>query len=111
MRLVASVFLVSGAGLIWLWRLARSENLPRNRFAGIRTRRTMSSDAAWLTAHRAAAWSFGVAGLAFIVSSAILVVADPAESAVTAIALVTGLVVTGVVVAGGAQANRVAGEV
>ncbi|MFC7431396.1 MULTISPECIES: SdpI family protein [unclassified Agrococcus] len=63
-----------GASMWWMARAAASGRLGRNAVAGIRTRATLASDAAWLAAHRraeghmrAAAWCALTAGLAALV--------------------------------------------
>lgn len=51
----ASALVIGAAVLVtWLTWRAASGSLPRNTLAGIRTRITMSSDAAWRIGHRAA---------------------------------------------------------
>lgn len=44
---------MSGAGLLLIWvaRATASGKIKRNAVAGIRTRKTMASDEAWLAAH------------------------------------------------------------
>jgi hypothetical protein len=105
---LAAVFVISGAGMLWLWRLAQGGKLPRNRWAGVRTRNTMSSDSAWLAAHHAAAWSFGITGLTFLTSAFALLATQSEESAPTVVSITTAVLVTGVIVVGGIQGDRAA---
>lgn len=59
---VGGVLVLAGAALLWVaWRGSQRE-LRRNRFVGIRVRSTMRSDAAWYSAHEAAAGPLGVGG-------------------------------------------------
>lgn len=71
---LAVVMIGSGIPMLWMARAAASGRLGRNAIAGIRTRATLASDAAWLAAHqraeglmRAAAWCTIAAGLAPLV--------------------------------------------
>ncbi len=79
--------LLLGALLGWLARAAASDALRRNGAAGIRTRATMASDAAWFAGHRAAAptvrnaawaaaacaaWGAGLAVVSLMLSAAML---------------------------------------
>lgn len=52
---VGPALILGGALIARLALLGRQGRLARNRFVGIRTPRTLSSDAAWERAHRAAA--------------------------------------------------------
>jgi uncharacterized membrane protein len=54
MWVVLLVVLIGGVALTTVGVLSLFDRLPRNRFAGIRTRTTLASDAAWYRAHRAA---------------------------------------------------------
>src|SRR5688572_1673278 len=55
MWVVLLLAFLAGLALTVIGVLALFDRLPRNRFAGIRTRTTMASDSAWYSAHRAAA--------------------------------------------------------
>lgn len=67
---VVIVVAMGGAGLLMLWMAgaAASGRLKRNQFAGIRLAVTMSSDEAWLAAHRAAKRPTRIGGWCAIVS-------------------------------------------
>ena len=75
---VIPVFILSAglilAGLVQIFVMIRASDgrLGRNRFAGIRTRMTLSSDEAWMTAHQAAR-SLGLrSGIAFLAGGMVL---------------------------------------
>ncbi|BCJ70259.1 SdpI family protein [Polymorphospora rubra] len=52
--ILAVVMALSGALIVWAARATASGRLGRNEAVGIRTASTLSSDQAWLAAHRAA---------------------------------------------------------
>ncbi|WP_203136499.1 SdpI family protein [Microbacterium sp. JZ31] len=73
-ELVARVVLLvamwgCGALMLWMARAAADGRLQRNHVAGIRLPVTMSSDAAWLAAHRAAKRLTEIAGWCAIASA------------------------------------------
>jgi hypothetical protein len=85
-----------GAAILvtWLTRKAANGSLPRNNLAGVRTRITMSSDAAWQEGHRAALRPT-VNGAAItvmwcLVSIAVPPLRTPVSVLVAAVALVVG---------------------
>lgn len=88
--------------------LAARGRLPRNAWAGIRTRRTTASDEAWVRGHRAAVPA--VVATAGIVVPAAVVVALAAEGDArdTAGVILVGVVVVGAVIAS-VRAHRGAG--
>lgn len=53
--LMVAVYVASGALLLWTGVKAGAETLPRNELIGIRTSKTLASDKAWRTGHKAAA--------------------------------------------------------
>lgn len=107
-HLLGSLFLVIGGGALLVGRLAATANLKRNGLVGMRTSATLASDAAWVAAHRASAWSFAVIGVLFLALGGWHLVARPAERVASAVTLAITLVVGVVAVGGGIQADRVA---
>ncbi|WP_311488481.1 SdpI family protein [uncultured Corynebacterium sp.] len=53
--IMVTSYLAGGAVLLWVGVKGGSESLPRNAWIGIRTSRTLASDEAWQTGHKAAA--------------------------------------------------------
>jgi hypothetical protein len=95
----------SGALVHAVTRAAARGSLARNGLAGIRTRRTTSSDAAWLAGHAAAlpwtrrtAWATAALGLVTVLTA----VLSPAAG------VAVGLGATGVLLAGCLLATRAA---
>lgn len=58
------VMALAGATVLFVARLGRDGRLPRNHWAGLRLPSTLSSDAAWIAAHKAAAPGLRWAGAA-----------------------------------------------
>lgn len=106
---VGVVIVMSGWVVIWVAQRAADGRLGPNRWAGVRTRATRSSEEAWLAAHREARGPSVLGGRAAIVGSVVavpiglLIGAGDAGRAVaawgttigTVIALMTALVVYG----------------
>lgn len=77
------------------------EKVARNRWYGFRTPKTLSSDAIWYPANRAAAINFICAGIFILLAAAVLFVAKNSMTAQTvalAIAIITALAIIGAVV-------------
>jgi uncharacterized membrane protein len=98
----AVVVAAGGVALAAIGVLARMSRLRRNRFAGIRTRATLSSDEAWRAGHNAAASYLIAAGIAWIAAAAAL--AFSSVAALLLFALGVALVVVAAVV--GDRASR-----
>uniref|UniRef100_UPI0007C68F84 SdpI family protein n=1 Tax=Streptomyces sp. NRRL S-1896 TaxID=1463893 RepID=UPI0007C68F84 len=77
--LVGAVLLLAGVALLVTAWLGATERLPRNRFVGVRTRRSLSGDAAWRAANKAAAPAFYAAG-GVLLLAAVLGAALPGEA-------------------------------
>ncbi|MBF4613082.1 SdpI family protein [Curtobacterium sp. VKM Ac-1376] len=94
--MVFALALEIGAALLVIWLTWRAGNgsLPRNGLAGIRTPTTMSSDAAWRIAHRAALRPTIIAGAATVlwcsVSIGLAPLRNPVSVLVSAVVLVGG---------------------
>jgi uncharacterized membrane protein len=108
--LMASLVTATGVAILLavVTTLAARGRLPRNAWAGIRTRRTTASDEAWVRGHRAAVPA--VVATAGIVVPAAVVVALAAEGDArdTAGVILVGVVVVGAVIAS-VRAHRGAG--
>lgn len=106
---LAVVMLVSGAVLCYIgFRSARGQ-LPRNRFAGVRTSATMRSDEAFEVGNRAAAPLTIVAGVVAVLGAVSLVLLS---QSLAGISLGVGVVLMlGCVIAGGVKGHRAARDV
>jgi hypothetical protein len=92
--------------------LGAGGRLPRNRIVGMRTSATLATDEAWKAAHRASAWSLGVAAVLTLSCGVWLLVSRPSDGVAHGVTrAVMGVVVVVVVVVGGVQAHRVARRV
>ncbi|MEV7228117.1 MULTISPECIES: SdpI family protein [Polymorphospora] len=81
--IVAVVMTVSGAVIIWAARATASGRLGRNEITGIRTASTLSSDEAWLAAHRAARSVTEAGGWSVVAAAvAVLATASPVQMVV-----------------------------
>lgn len=67
MLFIAILLVVASAALIVTGYMAWTGRLPRNQWAGIRTKTTMSSDAVWHAAHRKAGPWLMISGVAMLV--------------------------------------------
>ena len=79
--LMAAVYLASGALLLWTGVKAGAETLPRNEWIGIRTHKTLSSDEAWRTGHKAAAGYLKASSLPMILSGIFFIFASEEQIA------------------------------
>ncbi|RZT89221.1 SdpI/YhfL family protein, partial [Pseudonocardia sediminis] len=108
LRLVLGVLLVLiGAVLVAVAVLGGRARLPRNRFAGVRTRSSLHSGPAFVAANRVAAPLLGAAGAIGVVGGAVVLSGPPAALAwvVTGVSAVAVLLLAGV---GGALGDRAA---
>lgn len=110
-RLVLLVVMaVAGVLLIWSARAAASGRLKRNQIAGIRTSQTLSSDAAWQTAHVRAERPTVIAGVVSVATG--LVAPLPVQVEVVGVAVLIGATVMLALVLYGARVgHRAAGQV
>ena len=105
----ALILLVSGAVLVAIGRKQNSGTLERNWLAGVRTRETMRSDAAWHAAHTATARLIIGAGIVPIVAGAAILVLRPTDDATIATTVLGSLGVTlALAVTAGVQGHRIA---
>lgn len=108
LRLVLGVLLVlTGLVLVAVAVLGARARLPRNRFAGVRTRASLHSGPAFVAANRVAAPLLGAAGLIGLVGGGALLAGPPAVLAwlFAAVSVLAALVLTGL---GGALGDRAA---
>lgn len=63
MIFIAAVLVIAAAALFVVGYLGWSDRLPRNRWVGMRTKTTMSSDAVWRVAHHKAGPWFVISGV------------------------------------------------
>lgn len=110
-RLVLGALLVlAGGALLVIALLGARERLPRNRYAGVRTAATLSSDAAFVRANRVAAPLCAAAGVVGTAGGAVVLAGGPLAVTVVVLALtaVGVLVLAGL---GGALGDRAAAAV
>lgn len=108
LRIVLGVLLVLiGATLIAVAVLGGRARLPRNRFAGVRTRSSLHSGPAFVAANKVAAPLLGAAGAVGLVGGAVLLSGPPLALAwiVTGVSVIAVLLLSGV---GGALGDRAA---
>ena len=99
---------VAGLALIVVARLTGGGRLGRNRLVGIRTRATLTSDAAWAAAHRAAAPALSWAGATAMGIGVVLATLRPSTGDTVALAIAGGVITLGLVAAGSAKGLRAA---
>lgn len=87
---IGSVLVLAGAALLVVAVLGARTRLRRNRWAGVRTRATMRSDAAFALAHRAAAVPLGAAGAVGVLGGGVLLAG--ADGPLAGVVLVVALV-------------------
>ena len=97
--------LLAAAALLVVAVLGAHSRLRRNRWAGVRTRRTLASDEAFTLANRVAAAPLGAAGAVALLGGAVVVAGGPAAVTWTVLLVATAgmLGLTGV---GGALGER-----
>jgi uncharacterized membrane protein len=103
---LVTVLLLLGGSLLLVGALGWMARLPRNRWAGVRTPASMSSDEAFAAANRVAGPVVVTAGAVAVLSGLLAIGTDSALRAVLAsIGLVGAIVLT---LAGGVLGNRAA---
>lgn len=104
---LGAVMGLAGLLLLWVASAGADGRLRRNAFVGIRTRSTLTSDEAWLAAHRRAESPTRLAGVAALLAAAMALVPGPEDllfaSVVGAAAVILALSVYGAVVGGRAS--------
>ena len=98
---------VGGIVVAYIGRRGVAGTLRRNRLAGIRTRATMRSDAAWAAGHRAGGGLLVIAGVLMALAGLALL-ARPSNVVGMAITLGAGGVVLVLALVSTVQANRAA---
>jgi uncharacterized membrane protein len=76
--IIAVVLSIAAIALIAIGYRGWTDRLPRNQFAGIRTKTTMSSDEVWRVAHRKAGPWFTVSGTLMLPGAALCGFAETA---------------------------------
>lgn len=107
--LIGAVLLLAAVALLVTAWLGATERLPRNRFVGVRTRRSLSGDAAWRAANKAAAPAFYAAGGVLLVA-AVLGAALPGETVRSIVSITGGGICVLFALLGLWQGQRAAGE-
>lgn len=102
--LMAAVYLASGALLLWTGVKAGAETLPRNEWIGIRTSKTLASDEAWLTGHKAAAGYLKASSLPMILGGIFFAFANEEQIAWASLVAVGVMLVLVILAARKAQA-------
>ena len=105
-RVVRSGF--GGVVMLGLGRMAATERLPRNYFAGIRIPSTLRSDEAWRAGHRAAASALTVAGVGPVVAVVIVAAKRPDHHAESVLLRIANLWLLAWLGLATVQANRAA---
>lgn len=104
--LLGVVLLVVGAALVTVGLLGWRRQLPRNRFAGIRTPATLRSEAAFIAANRVAAPPVLAAGAVCAIGGALAF--GTVGTALPVIVGVAGAGAVGLLLAGGLLGHRMA---
>lgn len=99
--MVFPILLLLTAALV---ELASRGRLRRNRLAGIRTRASMRSDAAWVAAHRAASKTVSAGFAVSVIASSVALMNDGIVSVTCSLGVVAIFLITAVVTL--VQANR-----
>lgn len=102
--LMAAVYLASGALLLWTGVKAGAETLPRNEWIGIRTSKTLASDEAWLTGHKAAAGYLKASSLPMILGGIFFAFASEEQIAWASLVAVGVMIVLVILAASKAKA-------
>lgn len=105
---LAILSMVAGIVLFVVGHLTADDKLPRNHFAGARTRATLKSDEAWYAGQRAAAIPLQAAGAFAILGGVIMAVCHPDTATAGYFGLVIAAFVVGAAIVGGIKANRAA---
>ncbi|MDN5920516.1 MAG: SdpI family protein [Pseudonocardia sp.] len=108
LRLVLGVLLVLiGAVLVAVAVLGGRARLPRNRFAGVRTRSSLHSGPAFVAANKVAAPLLGAAGAIGVIGGVLVLTGPPVVLAwvITVVSVIAAVVLAGL---GGALGDRAA---
>jgi hypothetical protein len=108
--LLGAALLLAAAALLTVAVLGARGRLRRNPVTGVRTRRTLASDDAFVLANRVAAAPLGAAGVVALLGGAVVLAGGPAGLTWTVLVVVTAgmLGLTGL---GGALGDRAAARV
>lgn len=74
--IIAVIWLVGGALLLWVGIKAGKGTLPRNEWVGIRTPELKASDQAWVTGHKAAAPLLTATAVPLLIGGILCFIAD-----------------------------------
>jgi SdpI/YfhL protein family len=107
---LGSALLIIAAALLTVAVLGARGRLRRNPWAGVRTRRTLASDEAFVLANRVAAAPLGAAGAVALLGGAVVLVGGPAVTTWTVLVVVLAGVL-GLTGLGGALGDRAAARV
>jgi SdpI/YfhL protein family len=99
--IAAVAMAIGGSVVVAVGRAGRRGLLSPNAWVGIRTKTTMSSYAAWYTAHEAGGKWISVGGWIIAIGGMLLLLVRPGEDVALRIALATTLVGAAVVLYGG----------
>lgn len=115
--LIGLILVAAGVVMVWLARKSLRDNLARNEVAGVRTRLTLSSDAAWYPAQRAAARRTAIGGVGAIAAGVLTPFAlllrlpfDPTMVVAACVVVVGAAWMIGWALAGTSAAQRAARE-
>ena len=90
--IASAVFIAAGVVLLVMAALGAWGKLPRNGFAGIRTRKTMASADTWNVGHRAAAGYTAAAGMASIGGGIVALFVADSGAAIVVLGLGTAVI-------------------
>ena len=102
--IIAVIWLVSGALLLWVGIKAGKGTLPRNEWVGIRTPELKASDHAWMTGHKAAAPLLTATAVSPLIGGILCFFAD--DSAASWISLAVAVAMLVLVFAASAKAKK-----
>jgi hypothetical protein len=105
--MLGSLLVLAGAALFTVAALGARSRLPRNRWAGVRTRATLRSDAAFALANRVAAVPVGAAG-AVALAGGVVLLAGPGAALGWVVLAVAAAGVLGLAGFGGLAGDRAA---
>lgn len=77
---MALTWFAAGIALLWMGVEAERTNLPRNNWFGIRTRKLLASDDAWVRGHKAAAHYLKLSSVPPFIGGVVCLVADDVTS-------------------------------